>query len=77
MTVGSSGTIRVCLDGPSGTDFDLYLQKWNGSAWANVASATSTSADETITYNGTAGQYRYGVYAYAGSGSYTLGATTP
>ncbi|GCE75802.1 alpha-lytic protease prodomain-containing protein [Cellulomonas biazotea] len=77
VTVGSSGTIRVCLDGPSGTDFDLYLQKWNGSAWANVASATSTSADETITYNGTAGQYRYGVYAYSGSGAYTLGATTP
>lgn len=77
VTVSSSGTIRLCLDGPTGSDFDLYLQKWNGSSWASVASATSSNADETITYSGTAGQYRYGVYAYAGSGSYTLGATTP
>ncbi|NNH08007.1 S1 family peptidase [Cellulomonas fimi] len=77
VTVSSSGTIRLCLDGPTGSDFDLYLQKWNGSSWASVASATSSSADETISYTGTAGQYRYGVYAYAGSGSYTLGATTP
>lgn len=77
VTVSTSGSIRLCLDGPTGADFDLYLQKWTGSAWASVASATSAAADETITYNGTAGQYRYGVYAYAGSGSYTLGATTP
>ena len=27
----ASGTHRGCLDGPTGTDFDLYLQKWNGS----------------------------------------------
>ena len=26
----ASGAHRGCLDGPSGTDFDLYLQKWNG-----------------------------------------------
>ncbi|MGY4645102.1 S1 family peptidase [Cellulomonas sp. URHB0016] len=77
VTVNASGTIRVCLDGPSGTDFDLYLQRWNGSSWVSVASATSASADETLSYNGTAGQYRYTVYAYAGSGAYTLGATTP
>nr|WP_308167771.1 trypsin-like serine protease [Catellatospora tritici] len=32
-----SGTHRGCLVGPAGTDFDLYLQKWNGSAWVNVA----------------------------------------
>ncbi|MFK3985226.1 S1 family peptidase [Micromonospora sp. NPDC050397] len=72
-----SGTHRGCLDGPSGVDFDLYLQKWNGSAWVDVAAGESASSDETITYNGTAGYYRYDVYAYSGSGSYTLGITNP
>ncbi|RKR92552.1 streptogrisin C [Micromonospora pisi] len=72
-----SGTHRGCLDGPSGVDFDLYLQKWNGSAWVDVAAGESASADETITYNGTAGYYRYDVYAYSGSGSYSLAITNP
>ncbi len=67
-----SGTHRGWLYGPTGTDFDLYLQKWNGLGWSNVASATSTSNNETITYNGTAGYYRWRVVAYSGSGSYQL-----
>ncbi|MFR9775356.1 S1 family peptidase [Micromonospora sp. MS34] len=73
----SSGTHRACLHGPSGTDFDLYLQKWNGSSWVDVAGSYSSSSDESITYSGTSGYYRYDVYAYSGSGSYTLGMTTP
>lgn len=72
-----SGAHTGCLDGPSGADFDLYLQKWNGSAWANVASGTTPNPDERVTYNGTAGFYRYVVHAYSGSGQYTLGLTNP
>ncbi|GAA3765750.1 alpha-lytic protease prodomain-containing protein [Plantactinospora mayteni] len=72
-----TGTHRGCLDGPSGVDFDLYLQKWNGSTWVSVASGTSAGPDETTSYSGTAGYYRYAVHAYSGSGSYTLGATAP
>ncbi|WP_260190707.1 S1 family peptidase [Actinophytocola gossypii] len=72
-----SGTHTGCLDGPSGADFDLYLQKWNGYNWANVASSTSPNADETLSYNGTAGYYRYRVHAYSGSGQYTLDMTNP
>ncbi|GIH24383.1 serine protease [Acrocarpospora phusangensis] len=72
-----SGTHRACLDGPNGTDFDLYLQRWNGSAWANVASGTSSGPDETVTYNGTAGYYRLRVHAYSGSGAYSVGSTRP
>ncbi len=72
-----SGAHNGCLDGPSGSDFDLYLQKWNGSAWANVAEATSPDADENLTYSGTPGYYRYRVHAYSGSGAYTLGLTNP
>ena len=72
-----SGNHAACLDGPSGTDFDLYLQRWNGSAWAEVASATTPNPDETLSYNGAAGYYRYRVHAYSGSGSYTLGLNRP
>jgi streptogrisin C len=73
----SSGTHRGCLRSPSGTDFDLYLQKWNGSAWAVVAQSTSPTNAEAVSYNGTAGYYRYRVHAYSGSGTYTLGYTNP
>jgi streptogrisin C len=73
----SSGAHIGCLDGPTGTDFDLYLQKWNGYGWVTVASGTTPAADENVSYNGTAGYYRYRVHAYSGSGSYTLGVTNP
>jgi streptogrisin C len=73
----ASGAHTGCLDGPSGADFDLYLQKWNGSAWADVASGTTPNPDETVSYNGTAGYYRYVVHAYSGSGAYTLGYSRP
>lgn len=68
-----TGTNSGVLTGPaSGADFDLYLQKWNGSAWANVASGTTSSANENVSYSGTAGYYQWKVLSYTGSGSYTL-----
>jgi streptogrisin C len=42
-----------------------------------VAAGDSPSNAETISYNGTAGYYRYRVHAYSGSGSYTLGFSNP
>ncbi|NUT34539.1 MAG: S1 family peptidase [Hamadaea sp.] len=72
-----SGTHSACLAGPSGTDFDLYFQKWNGSSWVTVASGTTPANSETTTYSGTAGYYRYQVHAYSGSGTYTLGYNRP
>jgi subtilisin family serine protease len=73
----ASGTHKGCLDGPAGVDFDLYLQKWNGWWWVDVASGTSSLPDETVTYSGTAGYYRWEVYSYSGAGSYTLGISRP
>src|SRR5215207_3724653 len=67
-----SGTHKGCLVGPSGTDFDLYLQKWNGSTWVTVASSTSSTSSETISYSGTSGYYTWQVYSYSGSGSYNF-----
>ncbi|WP_125773112.1 S1 family peptidase [Antribacter gilvus] len=76
-TVSRSGTVRGCLDGPSGTDFDLHLQKWSGSAWATVAQGITSSPDESVSYSGTSGYYRFVVQAYSGSGSYAVGVTLP
>ncbi|XLD90830.1 M64 family metallopeptidase [Polymorphospora sp. A560] len=73
----ASGQHRACLDGPAGSEFDLHLQKWNGSAWATVASGATAGADETLTYNGTAGYYLYQVRSVSGAGSYTLGYDAP
>jgi subtilisin family serine protease len=68
-----SGTHKGCLVGPtSGADFDLYLLKWNGSTWVTVASSTSATSNETISYSGTSGYYEWQVYSYSGSGSYNF-----
>lgn len=56
----------------TGTDFDLYLQKWNGTAWAQVAASEGSTATENITYSGTSGSYRWRIYAYSGGGSYSI-----
>lgn len=69
---GTSGTHSGRLYGPSGTDFDLYLQKWNGSSWVDVAQSISSTPDESIDYNGTSGYYAFRVHAYSGSGSYSF-----
>ena len=72
-----AGTHTACLDAPAGTDFDLYLQKWNGWDWVDVASGTTPGPDEQLSYTGTAGYYSYQIHAYNGSGNYTLGFDTP
>jgi hypothetical protein len=77
-TTTTTGTHTGKLTGPTGTDFDLYLQKWNGSSWANVAQGTTSTPNENVTYsNGTAGSYRWRVHAYSGSGGYSLCTTKP
>ncbi|MCU1347820.1 MAG: fibA, partial [Acidobacteria bacterium] len=68
-----SGSHTGKLTGPaSGADFDLYLQKLSGTTWTQVAASESATATENITYSGTSGTYRWRVYGYSGSGSYTL-----
>jgi streptogrisin C len=68
--------LTACLDGPTGADFDLLLQQWNGRTFQTVARATGPSADEQIVVNAPAGAYRYRVVSDSGSGAYTLGIST-
>ncbi|HZI98560.1 MAG TPA: S8 family peptidase [Actinomycetales bacterium] len=72
-----SGTQVGCLEGPSGTDFDLYLEKWSGSSWVRVAQSISSSSSEQVTYSGTSGYYSWVVDSYSGSGAYTFGLDRP
>jgi aqualysin 1 len=77
FTISAATTLKGQLSGPSGVDFDLYLQKRSTSGtWSSVSSSLGTTASESITYSAAAGTYRWRVYAYSGSGSYTL-VTTP
>jgi streptogrisin C len=71
------GIHSACLDGTDGADFDLTLQRWNGRAWQTVADADNGSGDDTLSFTGPAGFYRYLVRSERGSGAYTLGIDLP
>jgi aqualysin 1 len=68
----TAGSVKGTLTGPSSADFDLYLQKKSGSTWSTVARSEGSSSSESITYSAAAGTYRWRVYSYSGTGSYTL-----
>ena len=67
-----NGTFSIQLSGPAGTDFDLYLYKYSGSAWTKVASSEGSTSTESINYAGTAGYYYVQVKSYSGSGNYSV-----
>jgi len=72
-----SGTHTGCLTGPAGTDFDLYLYKWNGSIWAKVAKSEGPTSSESVSYEGGAGYYSWQVVSSSGKGDYTLKLAAP
>jgi subtilisin family serine protease len=74
---GSAGYIRGFLQGTAGTDPDLFLQRWNGSAWVTVAGSSSVTPQERVNYLGSSGYYTLRVYAYSGAGTYDVWATHP
>jgi hypothetical protein len=69
---GGNGSYQASLAGPAGTNFDLYLYRWNGASWSLVAQSRSTGSSESIAYNGSAGYYAFVVRSAYGSGSYTV-----
>lgn len=76
-TANRAGTHSGRLTGPAGVDFDLFLYRWNGTAWSKVASSRGASSTEQITYSGAAGYYYWLIAAYRGSGNYSLCAKQP
>ncbi|MBU0539614.1 MAG: S8 family serine peptidase [Gammaproteobacteria bacterium] len=76
----NGGQFRGFLQGPAGTDFDLYLEKFGGflfQSWSVVAAGESTTSDEAVTYNGNSGTYRWRVKSYNGSGDFILYTDNP
>jgi hypothetical protein len=67
-----SGAVSVQLTGPGGTDFDLSLFKYSGSAWVKVAESIGNTSVEAINYPGAAGYYYIQVKSYSGSGNFTV-----
>jgi streptogrisin C len=71
-----AGTQTACLDAPDSAEFDLFLQRLSGHGFKTVAKATG-AGDKTLSFTGRSGTYRYVVADASGSGSYTLGFSTP
>ncbi|MEJ7798417.1 MAG: SGNH/GDSL hydrolase family protein [Solirubrobacteraceae bacterium] len=73
----TSGTHHGCLRGPESANFDLYLERRDGSLWTPVAESISPTSSESVTAAGPAGTYRWQIVSRSGSGSYTFGLTRP
>lgn len=72
-----TGAHTGCLAGADAANFDLYLYKWNGSAWAKVAKSEGPTSEESIKYNGAAGYYTWQVVSVSGAGDYSLTLKAP
>ena len=68
----AGGTLRATLTGPSGTDFDLFLQKLVSNRWVDVAASEGGTSSESVNYAAASGTYRWEVYGYSGNGTYSL-----
>jgi len=70
----AGGTLSAWLRGPDGTDFDLILGRYNSSTgeWDRVAGSDGPSSTEELSYNASAGKYRWRINQSSGTGSYTL-----
>ena len=72
FSMAGSGTIKGWIEGPYWSDFDLFLEKQTSSGWVQVASSTTTTSTEAITYSASAGTYRFRVFAFSDDGNYTF-----
>lgn len=68
----NGGTLRLTLSAATGTNFDLFLQRWNGTSWVNVAQSTAANSNESLSYAASSGYYRAIVKSVTGAGSYQL-----
>ncbi len=73
----ASGTHVGYLEGPSGTDFDLYLYKYSSGTWRVNARSEGGTSIESISKSNRTGYYLWNVSSYSGSGAYTLCADQP
>lgn len=68
----AGGTLKAVMTGPANSDFDLYLQSYDGRTWQTVARSQNTNSNESISRTLQSGTYRWAVRAYYGSGSFQI-----
>ena len=74
----NAGNESAQTTSPSGTNFDLYLFKWNNFwGWIEVAASQNSGTTQSISYPGRAGYYIWVIYANVGSGNYSFCLSQP
>ena len=68
----TTGFHNITLAGPSTADFDLYLYQYKGRGYKTRDSSTTTGSNESISYEGSSGDWLIQVKSYSGTGDYTL-----
>jgi len=71
------GSLTAQLSGPSGSNFNLYLYRWNGYSWAVVAAAQGPGSTESLSYTASPGYYYLELRSASGSGAFTLNYQLP
>jgi subtilisin family serine protease len=74
---GKAGTYQGTLSVSGSNQFSFRLEKKNLLTWTTVANSSNTTSGINVIYRGSAGKYRWRVYAVSGGGSYTLCSKTP
>ena len=74
----NAGNESAQTTSPSGTNFDLYLFKWNNFwGWIEVAASQNSGTTQSISYPGRAGYYIWVIYANVGGGNYSFCLSQP
>lgn len=72
-----AGQQVLCLEGPAGVNFNLFLEYRNGLRWQIVARAKGPTASEMIAFDGVAGWYRWRVVSAGGAGDFDVWVLNP
>jgi streptogrisin C len=73
----NAGTHTLCVQRPSGANFEVALQQLTNRGWVTRKAIAGTESVQSMTFDGTAGTFRYRVTARSGSGTVTLGYDIP
>lgn len=74
---GRGGRYSGNLQIPNGMLFSLALEKKQKTRWSAVATSSGNTGEQTISYNGKSGTYRWKITSVLGTGNYSLCAATP
>ncbi|MCX8007038.1 MAG: cell wall-binding repeat-containing protein [Coriobacteriia bacterium] len=73
FTLSGAAYLDVSVHAFGGSDIDLYVLKWTGSAWALVGASETSTGDEHVRIEAPSdGQYLVDVYGYSVSGTDTF-----